>query len=55
MLQFMGSQRVGHDLETEQQPNMDFPGGLVAKNLPASIGDRGSIPDIRRPHVPWGS
>ena len=30
MLQFMGSQRVGHDLVTEQQ-QWDFPGGPVAK------------------------
>ena len=29
-----------------------FPGGLVVKNLPASAGDTGSIPDLgRTPHA----
>ena len=28
-----------------------FPGGPVVKNLPASIGDTGSIPDPKRCHV----
>ena len=30
-----------------------FPGGLVVKNLPAKVGDRGSIPDLGRSHRPW--
>ena len=25
---------------------MDFPGGSVVKNLPASAGDTGSVPDL---------
>ena len=32
--------------------NMDFPGGLVIKNLPANAGDTGSIPGPRRFHLP---
>ena len=28
-----------------------FLGGSVAKDLPASVGDTGSIPDLRRSHV----
>ena len=27
----------------ERKINMDFPGGPVVKNLPANVGDRGSI------------
>ena len=30
----------------------DFPGGSVVKNLPASAGDTGSIPDLGRFHMP---
>ena len=30
----------------------DFPGGTVVKNLPASAGDRGSIPGLGRSHMP---
>ena len=29
-----------------------FAGGSVVKNLPASAGDMGSIPDLRRSHMP---
>ena len=29
-----------------------FPGGSVVKNLPASAGDLGLIPDLRKSHVP---
>ena len=29
-----------------------FPGGTVAKNLPASVGDSGSIPGPGRSHMP---
>ena len=42
MLQFMGSQTVGHDCATE----LNFPSGTVVKNLPANAGnarDMGSI------------
>ena len=30
----------------------DFPGGEVAKNLPANAGDTGSIPGPGRSHMP---
>ena len=32
-----------------------FPGGSVAKNLPANAGDQGSIPDLGRSHMPWSN
>ena len=32
-----------------------FPGGPVAKNLPANIEDTGSIPGPGRFHMPWGN
>ena len=33
----------------------DFPDDdPVVKNLPASAGDRGSIPDLERSHMPRG-
>ena len=28
-----------------------FPGGSLVKNMPASAGDTGSIPDSGRPHM----
>ena len=31
-----------------------FPCGSVVKNLPANAGDAGSIPDLGKPHMPWG-
>ena len=30
----------------------DFPGGAVAKNLPANAGDMGSSPGLGRSHMP---
>ena len=33
----------------------DFPGGTVVKNLPASVGDTGSIPGPGRSHMPWSN
>ena len=30
----------------------DFPSGPVDKNLPANAGDMGSIPGLRRCHMP---
>jgi len=33
----------------------DFPGGLVVKILPASTGDMGLIPDLRRFHILLGT
>ena len=44
MLQFMGLQRVGHNLATEQQEQYypsGFPRGSVVKNPPANAGDVG--------------
>ena len=34
---------------------MDFPGGIVVKNLPASAGDTGSSPGPGRSHMPRGA
>ena len=34
---------------------MDFPGDTVDKNLPASVGDTGSIPGPERFHLLWAS
>ena len=51
MLQFMGSQRVGHDWVTELELTdhcKSFPGGSVVKNPPANAGDMGSLPGPRR-------
>ena len=31
---------------------LGFPGGLVAKNLPANAGEMDLIPDPKRPHMP---
>ena len=31
---------------------MDFPGGIVVKNPPASAGDTGLIPGPGRSHMP---
>ena len=33
----------------------DFFGGTVDKNPPANAGDTGSIPSLRRFHVPWNN
>ena len=34
----------------KKSTNRDFPGGFVDKNLPASAGDMGLLPDPRRSH-----
>ena len=34
---------------------MDFSGGPVVKNLPASAGDTGFIPGLGRSHVLWSN
>ena len=48
-LQSMGSQRVGHNLVTEQQRReSDFPGGSVDKETACGAGDPGSIPGLGR-------
>ena len=46
----MGSQRIGHDLGTEQQykKQVGFPGGSVVKNLPANARDTGLVPGLGR-------
>ena len=63
-LQSMWSQRVGHNWATSlslfhfhshKNCGGDFPGGPVAKNLPAGAGNQGLIPSLRRPHMPLGS
>ena len=36
-------------------PGRDFPGGTMVKNLLASAGDTGSIPGLRRLHMPQGN
>ena len=47
MLQSMGSQRVGHDLATEQQHVLlCLPGCSVVKDPPANAGDTGWIPGL---------
>ena len=33
----------------------DFPGGAMAKNLPANAGDMGSSPGPGRSHMPQGN
>ena len=33
----------------------DFPGRPVVKNLPANVGDMGSIPGPGRSHMPWSN
>ena len=35
--------------------SQDFPGGLMAKNLPENAGDTGSIPALGRFHILWGT
>ena len=32
-------------------PALDFPGGIVKKNLPANAGDMGLIPGPERSHM----
>ena len=34
------------------EPHGGFPGGSVVKNLPANVGDMGSIPGLGRSHMP---
>ena len=41
-----------HNNNKSKIKNMDFPGGLVIKNLPANAGDTGSIPGPGRFHMP---
>ena len=39
----------------KEKNSLDFPGGTVDKNLPASAGDMGSIPPRGRFHMPQGN
>ena len=47
MVKFVSSQR---HLKNKAS---GFPGGSVVKNLRASVGDTGSIPDPGRSHMLW--
>ena len=40
---------------TIKTPILGVPGDSVVKNLPASVGDMGSISDPERSHMPWGN
>ena len=41
----------GHLVSPHEEEVLDFPGGPVDKNLPATAGDMGSIPCQRRFHM----
>ena len=34
---------------------MDFPGGVVDRNLPVNAGDEGSVPGLERFYMPWNN
>ena len=40
---------------TSKKQIRGFPGGLAVKNLPASAGDMGSIPEPGRSHMLWSN
>ena len=42
-------------IELFKTDKMDFPGGAVGKNPPASAGDVSSSPGAGRSHMPWSS
>ena len=42
-------------LLSRKEFSWDFPGGAVAKNLPANAGDMGSRPGLGRSHVLWSN
>ena len=42
-------------LYIHQHFQKECPSGPVVKNLPASSGDAGSIPGLRRPPMPWAA
>ena len=55
-LQSMVQKIIRHDLATAQHQHSktmprDFPGGPLAKNLPAKAEDTGSIPCLGRSHM----
>ena len=45
----LGEEKEKNELETS---GWDFPGGAVDENLPASVGDTGSVPGVGGSHVP---
>ena len=46
--------KLGGDLFT-LTTGLDFPGGTVVKNPPATAGDTGSSPGPGRSHMPWSN
>ena len=44
-----------HPFLPQKCPSWDFPGGAVVKSPPANAGGTGSIPGLRRPHMPRSS
>ena len=44
--------KLGESKEMLLKMIMDFPGGSVVNNPPASAGDKGSVPGPRRSHMP---
>ena len=44
--------REAEEFRVRRRVMEGFPGGSVAKNLPAMAGDMGSIPDPERSHMP---
>ena len=42
-------------IQNPQSYTLGFPVGSVVKNPPANAGDRGSIRDLGRSHVPWSN
>ena len=48
ILDILNESEILHNLKKKLE---DFPGGLVVKNLPANVGDMGSIPGPGRSHM----
>ena len=48
-------QRVDRKNKYTKTWYLGFPGGSVAKNLPANVGDLGLIPGLGRFHMPWSN
>ena len=43
------------DTNVGNNKGLDFPGGAVAKNLPANAGDMASVPGPGGSHMPWSN
>ena len=41
-------------IKTLKKVDLDFPGHLLVKNLPANSGDMGSVPGLERFHMATG-